>query len=637
MKIFFLHIAFILFSFSVSFSQLRLITPSLDDTLFIGEEFNITWEGNGQIPVNLEYSTDDGRNWNTIAEDISGTSYPWKPDYTDSLNVIMRVGYTYLKKPYLLWEKLNAHSGEIRSVEISPSGKFILSASPDGYVKIHDMSGNKVDEIYMTNVLDTYKAVFFHNSDSVLIAADQYVFLWDRLGGNLTKLDKFDFNDLVKTVAAHPTLPIIAAGGFDGLTQLIDLSDDSWYKNYQAMNNIEIRSLAFNWKGDYLSRGISDGRIFVSEWSNSDPGFILSGHGDNNLGNIIWDLAFSKDGKYLVSGGVDGTTRVWDIENQIEIAKFERDFTHVRTVDFHTGGNYVLSAGLDSSLFQYDLQDMKEFEEVRINHGAAVLSCKYSPTSDTIVSGGRDFAIRVWRNFEFITDSDSREIPIRYRIPVRIPHLASYPGERIHIPVITDDPKDFPQVLSHLKNAEIRFGIPKYFLYLLEDNITKTKGIRKDTLLIKADEFLPIDTVAEVEAYTLLGDGESEDIPLIDFSIDDELIVFDLEDGSITILNDCEGEDERRIAIAGDGASLNAGPNPFDEAINIYMNFVEDGRHSLKLLDVSGRLLKEFFAADFAAGKYDMFFYIGDIPGRIFILRLETPSKILEMKIAGNN
>ena len=50
----------------------------------------------------------------------------------------------------------------------------------------------------------------------------------------------------------------------------------------------------------------------------------LSGHTDH-----VWSLAFSPDGKRLVSGAGDKTARIWDVETGVEIAQLplEKPFT----------------------------------------------------------------------------------------------------------------------------------------------------------------------------------------------------------------------------------------------------------------------------------------------------------------------
>ena len=77
--------------------------------------------------------------------------------------------------------------------------------------------------------------------------------------------------------------------------------------------------------------------------------------------NIINDLVFSSNGKYLISGSADKTAKIWRV----------KDFTLQETVKFHTNyvyavkiiekeGNYfAVTAGYDNRIVLYSMQTKK--------------------------------------------------------------------------------------------------------------------------------------------------------------------------------------------------------------------------------------------------------------------------------------
>ncbi|MEI6089549.1 MAG: FISUMP domain-containing protein [bacterium] len=80
---------------------LQLIQPNGGEVLAVGNDTVITWEG--VIPeekVKLEYSTNNGTDWLTIADSATGLSYNWKIPKTPSNQCLARVttklGYEYL-------------------------------------------------------------------------------------------------------------------------------------------------------------------------------------------------------------------------------------------------------------------------------------------------------------------------------------------------------------------------------------------------------------------------------------------------------------------------------------------------------------------------------------------------------------
>ena len=78
-----------------------------------------------------------------------------------------------------------------------------------------------------------------------------------------------------------------------------------------------VRSVAFSPDGRTLVSGSSDGTVRLWDVTTRQQiGDPLNGHDD-----VIRSVAFSPDGKTLVSGGADGTARLWDVTYLIGTAK----------------------------------------------------------------------------------------------------------------------------------------------------------------------------------------------------------------------------------------------------------------------------------------------------------------------------
>jgi len=106
----------------------------------------------------------------------------------------------------------------------------------------------------------------------------------------------------------------------------------------------------------------------------------------------VTSVAFSPDGKYVVSGG-DKTARVWEPTTGQEIARMTHDL-EVTSAVFSPDGKYVLSGANDQTARLWEVGTGQEIS--RITHDGGVTSAVFSPDGKYVLSGGWDSTARVW-------------------------------------------------------------------------------------------------------------------------------------------------------------------------------------------------------------------------------------------------
>ncbi|MBA3017350.1 MAG: caspase family protein [Proteobacteria bacterium] len=118
--------------------------------------------------------------------------------------------------------------------------------------------------------------------------------------------------------------------------------------------------------------------------------------------NIILSIAFSPDGKYLLSGSADNTIKLWDVATGREIRTFTGHTAAVESIAFSPDGKHIISAGCyDKSLKLWEVATGKEVRTF-LGHQDKVNEAAFSPDGKYIISGGgnsfrnKDFALRLW-------------------------------------------------------------------------------------------------------------------------------------------------------------------------------------------------------------------------------------------------
>ncbi len=106
-------------------------------------------------------------------------------------------------------------------------------------------------------------------------------------------------------------------------------------------------------------------------------------------------LGFSADGRWAVSGGEDGTVRVWDLTTGRERQSFKGHTDEVSAVAFLPGGRRVVSGGRDRTVRLWDVSTGKELHRLR-GHTDGVRSLAVAPDGRHVLSGGEDRAARLW-------------------------------------------------------------------------------------------------------------------------------------------------------------------------------------------------------------------------------------------------
>lgn len=150
------------------------------------------------------------------------------------------------------------------------------------------------------------------------------------------------------------------------------------------------------WPYNYDEYGVP---IHLFDLASGEIIALLKGHTD-----VIWNVEFSQDGKWLVSGG-DKTVRIWDVSGQDvptgAVAILEGHTDGVTNIGVAPDMSQIVSASFDSTLRFWELSEDRrsaKTSKTLKKHPVYVECVAYSPDGKYIVSGDGESNIFLWNS-----------------------------------------------------------------------------------------------------------------------------------------------------------------------------------------------------------------------------------------------
>ncbi|KAJ7210182.1 WD40-repeat-containing domain protein [Mycena pura] len=156
-------------------------------------------------------------------------------------------------------------------------------------------------------------------------------------------------------------------------------------------HTMTVQSIAFSPNGRQMISGSDDETIRIWDTvTGAQVGEPLKGHN-----SWVRAVAFSPDGRNIASGANDQTIRIWDSESGVGVGKpLTGHSDTVCSVAFSPDGRKILSGSFDQTMRIWDSETGALLAEP-FKHSSPVYSVAFSPDGQQIVSASNDI-IRLW-------------------------------------------------------------------------------------------------------------------------------------------------------------------------------------------------------------------------------------------------
>lgn len=142
---------------------------------------------------------------------------------------------------------------------------------------------------------------------------------------------------------------VVATGGEDCKVNIwrVDNTANIWSL---GQNKSPIECLCFDAEEQYLVSGAMNGSLKVFDLNEGKLARSLRGHQ-----TTVTSIHYHPYGEFVVSGSVDNTMKVWDVRSKACIQTFMGHEKEVTCVRFSPDGRWVASSGKDGQFLVWDL------------------------------------------------------------------------------------------------------------------------------------------------------------------------------------------------------------------------------------------------------------------------------------------
>lgn len=290
----------------------------------------------------------------------------------------------------------------VDKVAISPDGTrmFSGSSSYDGRVRLWDLKTSEQIWVQRGHVSDITSAAF--SPDGRLIASSSWdgsIMLWDAATGK--RLRVLLVKDGVDSVAFSPNGSMMAAADDGGMIRFWSTQD--WHVIRELNNGDMTEGIAFSPDGKLLAaakfRGVQIWDVGTGEKIRAlevRPGTTPTEFPDEwaveaQLWKMAWNVAFSRDGKYLATGS-SAAVQIWNVADRKQVA-WKPSHGQVVGLAYSPDGQWIVWGNLSDEIRTWNPTTHKTR---RIKNFASMGDIGISPDGQRVFSPGAGQAIEIY-------------------------------------------------------------------------------------------------------------------------------------------------------------------------------------------------------------------------------------------------
>jgi WD40 repeat protein len=244
------------------------------------------------------------------------------------------------RREVLQW---SAHGQGISTLAASPDGKYLASASSEGPVKLWHWESSQVERELDPGFGPIHQVAWSRDARWLGATGERGTVVWE-VGGRTGPRRLGEHHQEAGALAFGTSS--MALSGVNGDVEIWDLQ--SWHKLRTLRGHTaSVHVLEFSPDGNRLASAAGDESIRLWNPSTGQEEAVLKCDGNWLSNHCSW-LSFQPHGFYLVSGGPDSSTIIWDLNSKAAVAFIEHERCPCGGKFVQSGSAFLLGGGSGS-------------------------------------------------------------------------------------------------------------------------------------------------------------------------------------------------------------------------------------------------------------------------------------------------